>query len=355
MDQKRALRKELVEAWSRFVNHTYTIEDLGLLLHSVEDNESLQEFDEVSGEVWNEAIVNKPPMTEDRKVAYGKKADQLLAEYRRKRGIQPVPILSKTVGRYRKIWYAAAASIVLGLLIPAAYFYLKPATDRVAVHFIDESTQRGELKTIFLPDETKVTLNAGSRLKYPEQFYGDVRDVFLDGEAFFDVTHNEKMPFVVSTDKQKITVLGTTFNVMDFSGNDYAFTTLVSGSVKVQPKSETEKPEAEYILTQNQQAFFDKTTSEVEITNVNIDPTRAWVNKFYRFRDKPLLDITHWLEKFYGIKINIADENLKTVEYTGIFNTDQTIDEILKFLNLDKQFSYSSKNNVITIVSTHKN
>jgi ferric-dicitrate binding protein FerR (iron transport regulator) len=197
-----------------------------------------------------------------------------------------------------------------------------------------------------LPDGTKVTLNASTKFKFPDKFDPLIREVFLDGEAFFDVKRNET-PFVVHTARQKISVLGTIFNVMDYSADDYAITTLVKGSVKVQAVND--ELETEYLLKPNQQAYFDKSSSEVLLTDVNIDPNRIWVNKIYHFKDEPLIKITQRLEKIYGVKIDIAKETLKKEKFTGTFYLDLTIDEVLKIINFDKHFTYKIKGEEINI------
>ena len=250
------------------------------------------------------------------------------------------------------VWmkYAAAVAVVFLLSVNIYQAFRNKLSDEVVANTIEVPV--GQRVSITLADGSKVWLNSGSILNYPAKFDRKSRTVRLDGEGYFEVTHNENVPFIVNTGKQKITVLGTTFNVMDYSSDDYAITTLVSGSVKIQPVSETEISENEYILEPSQQAFLDKATSEVALTCINVDPDRLWVNKVYQFRDKSLLEITQRLEKFYGVKINILDEDLKNVEYTGTFQTDQQIDEILKYLDyFDQQFSYIIENDTITIFS----
>ena len=259
--------------------------------------------------------------------------------------IQPA---NHVIGFYK---YAAVAVIFVFLTLGIQRWFREDKHTSYTELNVESGPRMSRLT---LPDGTKVVLNASTKFKFPDSFDGDVREVFLDGEAFFDVAHNEKIPFVVHTDKQKISVLGTSFNVMDYSADHYAITTLISGSVKIQPVTEMEepgKPGKVYILHEHQQAFFDKTTSEIELANVKIDTTRTWVNKTYHFRDRPLLEITQRLEKFYGIKIHIADDALKKVEYTGTFLTDQDIESILRIINFDKQFSYTIENDIITIKS----
>ena len=242
--------------------------------------------------------------------------------------------------------YAAVAVIfiLLTLSVQMLLHKDKPVT------YIELDVESGpRMSRLTLPDGTQVVLNASTKFQYPDQFDGKIREVFLDGEAFFDVTHNAKIPFVVHTDRQKISVLGTVFNVMDYSTDDYAITTLVSGSVRIQPVSGTEEQGKSYLLKPNQQVFFDKSTSEIAISNVKIDMSRTWVNKIYHFHDETLFTIMQRLEKIYGVSIIIADEALKKEKYTGTFPTDKEIDEIMKIINFEKQFSYTIVDETITI------
>ena len=194
---------------------------------------------------------------------------------------------------------------------------------------------------IELPDGTKVVLNASTKFKFPNKF-SKTREVYLDGEAYFEVTHDEDMPFIVNTDRQRIQVLGTSFNVMDYSTDDYAITTLVEGSVKMNFRNSNGNCIKKYaILEPNQQLFFNKTTNEISLTDVKIDPSRTWVNKIYHFKDEPFVKITQRLEKIYGIKIIIENEELKNIEYTGTFALDKDLNDVLNIINYENQFSYT--------------
>jgi ferric-dicitrate binding protein FerR (iron transport regulator) len=219
-------------------------------------------------------------------------------------------------------------------------------------HYTELDMESGpRMGHLILPDGSKVVLNASTKFKYPDRFNAHVREVFLDGEAFFEVVHWEETPFIVHTAHQKISVLGTSFNVMDYSADDYAITTLVSGRVKIQPADAEGQPGTEYLLKPGQQAFLNKTTSELTLENITIDPKRIWVNKIYHFRDEPLLRIAQRLEKIYGVKIDIADEALQKERYTGIFRLEIPIDEVLEIINHQKQFVYKIKEDRIVIRS----
>lgn len=200
-----------------------------------------------------------------------------------------------------------------------------------------------------LPDGTKVVLNASTKLRFPDKFEKNLREVFLDGEAYFDVKRNEKAPFIVYTDKQKISVLGTKFNVLDYSDDEYAITTLVSGKVQMQTIDETGTLGKPVILEPSQQMFFNKQTKHQALSAVKLDMNRTWVNKVYHFKDEPLAQIVSRLEKLYGVKIHIENEELKNVECTGTFGLEQELDEILHIINLDKFFTYRTVDDEIFI------
>jgi ferric-dicitrate binding protein FerR (iron transport regulator) len=243
--------------------------------------------------------------------------------------------------------YAGVAAVFVLLTLGVQLFF-KSGNAVVYAELDVESGPR--MSRLTLSDGTKVVLNASSKFKYPDRFEGGVREVFLDGEAFFDVAHDAKKPFTVRTGKQVISVQGTVFNVMDYSADDYAVTTLVSGSVRVQPLFETKT----YSLKPNQQVFLNRASSEVKLSNVQIDTARTWVNKIYHFHDEPLAGIMQRLERFYGVKIDFADNTLRDEKYTGTFPTSIEIEEILKIINYANQFTYTLKDETITISSNPK-
>lgn len=243
--------------------------------------------------------------------------------------------------------YAAVAVIFVCLTLGIQYLF----SGEEPVVYSELNMEAGvRMSHITLSDGTKVVLNASSVFKYPDRFGKERREVFLDGEAFFEVRRNGEIPFIVNTSRQIIHVPGTSFNVMDYSADDYAITTLVNGRIKLQVKDESGRSETEkIILKPGQQAFLDKTSERVTLSDIKIDPSRTWVNKLFHFRDEPLLRITQRMEKLYGVNIIIENEELVNEAYTGTFPLDVEIEEILKIINFDKRFTYTIKDEKITI------
>lgn len=242
--------------------------------------------------------------------------------------------------------YIAVAVVSICSTLGIQYLTDKNAT----VQYIELNMEAGpRMGHITLPDGTKVILNASTKLRFPDQFKKNIREVFLDGEAYFDVKRNEKAPFVIYTDKQKIHVLGTTFNVMDYVDDDYAITTLVSGKIKMSTVDENGDYGEPIILEPNQQVFFNRQTKQLALSAIRLDMNRTWVNKVYHFRNEPLFQITARLEKLHGVKILIQNEVLKETEFTGTFGLEQELNEVLHIINFEKQFTYKKVGDTIYI------
>ena len=339
MDKNQPLRSDLIEAWNRLVEHTCTSEDLTLLLDSLKSDDHLQEFDEVYNRVRNNAITNKPRLTKRQKEAYRREAYQLIAKYERKRGM----VSSPTIARFRKIWYAAAAAILLGLLIPATYLYMKPKTEQTTVQYVEMDTQRGEIKTIFLPDQTEVTLNAGSRIKYPANFTGCERSVELYGEAIFNVTSDPAHPFTVKTENMNIKVVGTVFDVKEYADDLTASVSVASGKVEVN-LLETGRA-ASIMLEQNRQVKMDKATGNIETMSIDADTYLSWTIGALYFERTPIREVVNVLNRhFPQVDIEMADGEYYYL-ITGKYNNVKHPDNIIKGIAYTLKLKYKKTGN----------
>ncbi|WP_312364114.1 FecR domain-containing protein [Sphingobacterium sp.] len=169
-------------------------------------------------------------------------------------------------------------------------------------------TPRGGNYTLTLEDGTRVWLNAQSSLRYPISFNGvKERVVELQGEAYFEVAHNSKQPFIVNTAIQKVKVLGTSFNINAYANENRTITTLVTGRVQINDKSDRKLQ----VLAPLQQASNNGTSVAVE--DVDTDLYTAWKEGTFRFRSTPLPDALRQIERWYDLEIDYKDipENIK--------------------------------------------
>ncbi len=194
-------------------------------------------------------------------------------------------------------------------------------------------TAKGETITLTLADGTEVKLNSNSRLTYPHGFAGAERKVELVGEAFFRVKHDKTRPFVVDAGGLLTTDLGTAFNISAYVDKDCRVT-LVEGSVSVTSKKKRSKV---YTLTPGQQFSLReaerKETAQIEIEEVNVEETTAWVDGIYYYRDQTLEYILNDLAKQYHARIEFRNADAKRIRLDFSANRNGNLAEVADLLN----------------------
>lgn len=182
---------------------------------------------------------------------------------------------------------------------------------------------KGSEYSIVLSDGTKVKMNADSHLDFPVQFADEhEREVTLEGEAFFDVTHDEQHPFIIKANDHTIYVLGTTFNVTAYAGEDITVT-LVSGKIKVTA------PTGEYILAPNEQ-YSSHTAS---ISKVETELYTSWTSGAMEFDAMPLPDLLTKLSRCYNVDLKLASKELETMKFTGVIFRNKPLSFALEILH----------------------
>jgi len=174
----------------------------------------------------------------------------------------------------------------------------------------------GKTSELLLPDGTKVFLNAGSRLVYPEIFVGKTREVFLVGEAFFDVKRDEDHPFIVQVDELRIRVLGTKFNLSAYPADNVVETVLAEGKVLMEQNNAGLFDKA-IEMVPNQLASFDRTTKKTIIKTVDTDNFILWTAGMLKFESTDLNRITKRLERYYNIRFQFSDPMLGALRISG--------------------------------------
>jgi len=188
----------------------------------------------------------------------------------------------------------------------------------------------GQMSQLKLSDGTKVWLNSGTTLRYPEQFAGDQRSVTVIGEAYFEVAKMTNKPFTINTSDMKVEVLGTSLNVLAYKEDATSSVTLVEGKVVVQ------NTEGKTIaqLSPGQMATKNKTESNIEIQNVKTAFYAAWIDGKLFFDDEPLDQIAVKLERWFNIDIVFANQQLKSYRFTGTILKNKPVDQIMQALEL---------------------
>ena len=193
----------------------------------------------------------------------------------------------------------------------------------------------GQRAQITLADGTKVWLNSESTLSYRSDFGRRDRDVELDGEAYFEVTHNEDKPFVVQTNKCNVEVLGTKFNVEAYSDSEDFCTSLMEGSVRV---SDKRNPSETLVLAPNQQVSL--INGHLQSKSIaDFDPFR-WKEGLICFKDMNFKELMSRFEKCYGIHVIIENPKLTDYICSGKFRISDGIDKALHILQKDAKYTF---------------
>jgi ferric-dicitrate binding protein FerR (iron transport regulator) len=187
----------------------------------------------------------------------------------------------------------------------------------------------GKTSEIILPDGTHVFMNAGSRLIYPEFFADKTREVFLVGEAFFDVEHNEQQPFIVQTTDIRVRVLGTQFNVSAYPSDNIIETVLTSGKVRLEQNntgmfSETTE------LSPGQLAAFSKTERTTRLKDVDIENYTLWKENLLKFESTDLSRVVKRLERYYNIRFKYHDPFLGGIKISGKLDLSDSREFVLE-------------------------
>ena len=207
---------------------------------------------------------------------------------------------------------------------------------------------KGRIFRLILSDSTIVWLNAESKLSYPTKFISSAKNRFvqLEGEAFFDVSHNKNQPFVVNTDNLNIKVLGTKFNISSYPKEELIKTTLVEGSVQV---SEKDSMLDSLVITPSFQAAFDKTEKSLTSKKVDTYIDTAWMENRIIFNDIPFEILADKIERAYNVEINNLNTEISKERFTGEFDIED-ITIIFKALSTSLYFEYEIDDNNITIL-----
>ncbi|MDO5980217.1 FecR family protein [Flavivirga spongiicola] len=203
---------------------------------------------------------------------------------------------------------------------------------------------------LVLSDGTKVTLNAGTSLKYPVKFLkGQSRKVFLKGEAYFDVAVDKSHPFIVNANDINVEVLGTEFNLSYYPEDANINTVLIEGSVKLYTHSK--KNDEETLLTPGHLASWDKSTKEITIKKVDTQMYTAWKDGSLVFNKTPYPNILKKLERHFDVVIENEYSLLDEQIYTTSFDKDETIENVLNVFRQDIYFNYRKTKKLIKITN----
>lgn len=262
--------------------------------------------------------------------------------------ISPILVLRRQLFQLSKYAAVFAFALLVGIMLPKIFNYF---SSEISYNSIE--LEWGQMGKMTLADSTKVWLNAGTTFKYPSTFNSKSRAVELNGEAQFQVTHNDKIPFEVKTESGVIKVYGTTFNVKSYEDDDELVVSLIEGKVTV------ENSKGKYLATlkPSEQISINKKTGKANIRIIDTEYYSNWINGKILLKDTRLDDLAEILKRWYNVDIKLVGENIGDLKISGTIIKGKPIDLFLKILERMYGIRYEliANNNKRDEVTIYKN
>jgi ferric-dicitrate binding protein FerR (iron transport regulator) len=311
----------LQHLFRRYLDNTCTQEELEEFFGYVHKSEHDESLRQLIKKVYDEMATDHstvPHVDEHGRLVLSETADQ------------PVRLGLKN---HRTVKASAKYLVAALLIIITATFFVVHVMHRqenkatALASLTKKATNRSESKFILLEDSTQVWLNAASSLEFPDQFDETKREVFLSGEAYFDVMHADKVPFIIHTGNISTTVLGTAFNIKAYPGEKNITIAVSRGKVKV-----TRQDGWEVTLTKGQQVKLHENGQEAINKNIPGETIAGWQQGLISYDDEPLRDIIADMERVYNVSISISDPSIADLGISTSFKKEIGIEQALQVL-----------------------
>jgi len=341
------MNKELL---TKYCSNCCTEEELTSVLAWFEESAGTSEGKSLLLKVWEEMpdetldykidfdfvldkIHHKVNLSQSKKLL--EKADQNIVKYKRREN-------------FKRILIRTAAILMLpvlgfGLYMSDKYQSLRHIQPSANQAYNEIFSSVDAITKVTLPDGTNVWLNHNSSLRYPAIFQGDFRAVKLNGEGYFEVAHNPKIPFIVKTGEIEVIARGTTFNIMAYDDEDKIETSLINGHVDLQRKASYGKPIFLLKMKPGDLAIFQKSNNEISTRTINDDRYFSWKEGKLIFNKEPMDEVAKKLSRWFNIDIQIKDPELCDLTYTATF-INETLPQVMDLIARVSPVSYTILN-----------
>lgn len=269
--------------------------------------------------------------------------NKILSKFSERRSASP----ESDFRRKRFTWLRVAAVFAFVFLAFPLYNYLKPTAEMELAENADLTVSEagiGEIVKLRLSDGSEISLNAGSVIHYPEHFTGDKREVYLEGEAFFEVAPDPGKPFIVHTGKISTRVLGTSFNVRAYPAMEELKVTVTSGKVGIASAGKSLS-----VLYPNEQLRYQTLTDQFEIRKTEANAAAAWQQGEVRLDGVSFQELSVTIKNTWGYVLETGSTQLQAASYKATFQKDHSIEDVMRVIGRITDATYRISNHTITL------
>ena len=225
---------------------------------------------------------------------------------------------------YTTTLFKVAAVLILVLLSNILVYTYQLDLNQNEIAYQEIVVPRGNRMKIILPDSSAVWLNNGTKLRYASNFSNRHREVELTGEAYFDIQHDTRHPFIVKVGEQKIRVFGTRFSVNAYPEDHIIETSLIEGSVAFESNCKIDG-HSQFMLEPGNSLFYNKQNNSISTQKIQSSYHQYWENGVYSFRDESFESLSVKINRIFNIEVVFEDQFLKKKTYTGTININDNI------------------------------
>jgi transmembrane sensor len=298
-------------------------------------------FNQVMDEDWR-TFKKGTPATDEYILSFHQRLNKRLDENNSK----PFPVIRRNnFYRYAAVWTV----LILGVATYGVWQAKKAAVAPETILMLSSHNPNGQRSTITLSDSSVVTLGAGSSISYPERFTGSTREISLQGEAFFEITKNPEKPFIVQTGNVQTKVLGTSFKIEAFKGQQIAVA-VATGKVQVNRKiAGSDKSESLAVLLPGEAIGFNPATGLTTNASIPAIELTGWKKGKLTFTGTSLSEMLKVLERWYNVKIELRKKQIGKYKMNIQLDGTRPITQSLEILKATTKAGYIIKDKTIII------
>ena len=320
-------RVRLQQLLDKYLRNTCSKSEMDELFNMMKKAENEEEINQVLHDYWqqiSEADYNQSPDSTGNKEdlfqeIYSKALAREGVSKEDRKKISKQDLKAYSIRRNSYPWLKVAAVFFVGVFVYLFHnMVVVEEESEQQIVYIQKTSEAGEKVRFMLPDGTQVHLNSESILTYPESFYAESREVHLEGEAYFVVSHDESLPFLIHTSDITTRVLGTSFNIRAYPENEQVSVAVARGKVALSNQGYTEvNHERQVILEADEWVHYSTETKNYSTGSGDILRYTAWNENVLLYHDKKLSEVALQLERWYGVTISFENEELKQCVIRG--------------------------------------
>lgn len=293
----------IISLLQKYIKNQCTEQELKTLLHWLKSSDNHACLDLVVKSLWDTIDKNKTLPDKQRENELRSEVSSLLDKIKQRETIS-----SDSAGRtnrfFLKGFYRIAVVLIIALSVTFGFLKIMEPSEKV-ITYTEETSLKGEKKSIVLSDGTKIILNSGTKVRIPDNFNKKERTLEMEGEGFFDVAHNPEKPFIIKSGEAQVRVLGTSFDFKSYKEDDFIKLTVSTGKVQVNVTDQN----LQLSVSPNEHLSVNKIDGNIKKETIQENDYIKWIHGSLYFNKEPIREVIKTINRTYNRKVILQCKN----------------------------------------------